>query len=138
MPTTTATYQVYPSAAAGISRATSGSTAWSNSAYTELVPANAITSDFKIMALCFMMPGTAAVDTNIEIEIDIATGTAGNEVEIKTIPFVYRIDNYAGHQPSPWVWFVPFTVPANTRLSIRLRQGVTTAITYTGFKIMYT
>lgn len=40
MATTTNRYLSYPAAAAGISRASSGSTAWSYSAYTEVVPAS--------------------------------------------------------------------------------------------------
>lgn len=136
---TTATYRAYPAAAAGISRASSGSTAWSNSAYTELVPANGITSTFYIAGVTLMYPNTAAVDTTQEVELDIATGAASSETVIMTLPFSYRIDSAVGHHA---VIFIPITEPrevaANTRLSVRVRQSLaTTSITFNGIKILY-
>lgn len=136
---TTATYKAYPAAAAGISRASSGSTAWSNSSYTELVPVNTITSDYNICGITVMMGNNAAVDTSHEVEIDIATGASSSEVVIMTIPFVFRIDSAVGHQP---VIFIPIsnprTVTANTRLSVRVRQSLATiTVTYNGIKIFY-
>jgi hypothetical protein len=136
---TTATYKAYPAAAAGISRASSGSTAWStSSAYTELVPVNTITSEFNIAGITLMYNFNDTVDTTIEVEIDIATGASSSEVVIITVPFCYRIDSAVGHHP---VIFIPIseprTVAANTRLSVRVRQSVTTSITYAGIKIMY-
>jgi len=136
---TTATYKAYPAAAAGISRASSGSTAWSNSAYTELVPVSTITSTFYIAGITLMYPNTAAVDTTHEFEIDIATGSAASEVVIMTIPLSYRIDSAVGHHATIFVPFPePREVAANTRLSVRVRQALaTTSITYSGIKIMY-
>jgi hypothetical protein len=136
---TTAVYKAYPAAAAGISRASSGSTAWSNSAYTELVPVNTITSEFNIAGITLMYSNNAAVDTSHEVEIDIATGAASSEVVIITIPFVFRIDSAVGHHP---VIFIPLseprTVAANTRLSVRVRQSLaTTSVTYNGLKLLY-
>lgn len=136
---TTATYRAYPAAANGISLASSGSTAWSNSAYTELVPASTITSTFYIAGITLMYSNNAAVDTSHEVEIDIATGAASSEVVIATIPFVFRMDTAEGHHP---VIFIPLSEPrevaANTRLSVRVRQSLaTTTVTYDGIKIMY-
>lgn len=136
---TTATYKAYPAAAAGISRASSGGAAWSNSAYTELVPASTITSTFYIAGLTLMYSNNASVDVSHEVEIDIATGTGGAEVVIITVPFVFRIDSAVGHHP---VIFIPFAEPrevaANTRLSVRVRQSLaTTSVTYNGIKILY-
>lgn len=136
---TTLTYKAYPAAAAGISRASSGSTAWSPSAYTELVPVNTITSTFYIAGITLMYPNTAAVDVTQEVEIDIATGSAGSEVIIATIPFSYRIDSAVGHQASIFIPLAePKEVAANTRLSVRVKQSLaTTSITFSGIKIMY-
>lgn len=139
MATTTAVYKCYPAAAAGISKASSGSTAWSNSTYIELVPVSTITSIFYIAGLTVMYSNNASVDVSHEVEIDIATGTGGSESVIMTIPFVFRIDSAVGHQP---VIFIPIVEPkevaANTRLSIRIRQSLaTTAVTYNGIKIFY-
>ena len=136
---TTATYKAYPAAAAGISRASSGSTAWSNSAYTELVPVNTITAEYNIAGITLMYSNNPSVDVSHEVEIDIATGASSSEVVIITIPFVFRIDSAVGHQP---VIFIPLseprTVAANTRLSVRVRQSLaTTSVTYNGIKIMY-
>ena len=136
---TSAVYKAYPAAAAGLSRASSGSTAWSNSAYTELVPVNTITSEFNIAGITLMYSNNAAVDASHEVEIDIATGASSSEVVIITIPFVFRIDSAVGHHP---VIFIPLseprTVAANTRLSVRVRQSLaTTSITYNGIKILY-
>jgi len=136
---TTAVYKSYPAAAAGISRASSSSTAWSNSAYTELVPINTITSTFYIAGITLQYSNNAAVDVSHEVELDIASGAASSETVIMTIPFVFRIDSAVGHHP---VIFIPISepreVPANTRLSVRVRQSLaTTTVTYNGIKIMY-
>jgi hypothetical protein len=136
---TTATYKSYPAAAAGISRTSSGSTAWSNSLYLQLVPVNTITSTFYIAGITLQYSNNAAVDTSHEVELDIATGAASSEVVIMTIPFVFRIDSAVGHQP---VIFIPISEPrevaANTRLSVRVRQSLaTTVVTYNGIKILY-
>ena len=117
---TTATYKAYPAAAAGISRASSGSTAWSNSAYTELVPVSTITSTFYIAGITLMYPNTAAVDATQEVELDIATGSAAAEVVIITLPFSYRIDSAVGHHSQVWCPLAePREVAANTRLCCR-------------------
>ena len=72
MATTTNRYLAYPAAAAGISRASSGSTAWSYSAYTQIVPANAITSTFYLAGLtwCWHTP-IAAADTTYQWIIEL-------------------------------------------------------------------
>lgn len=136
---TTAVYKSYPSAAAGISRASSGGAAWSNSAYTELVPVNTITSIFYICGVTLMYPNNATVDVTQEVELDIATGSGGAESVILTIPFSYRIDSAVGHQAIIWIPVVnPREVAANTRLSVRVRQSLaTTSVTFNGIKIFY-
>jgi hypothetical protein len=129
----------YPATAGGISRASSGSTAWSNSGYTELVPVNTITSTFYICGLTVMYTNNAAADTSVGVEIDIATGSGGAEVVIATIPFVFRIDSALGYHPVIFLQLPePKQVAANTRLSVRVRQSLaTTTVTYNGIKILY-
>lgn len=136
---TTATYKCYPSAAAGISRASSGSTAWSNSAYTEVVPASTITSTFYIAGITLMYPNTAGVDTTQEVELDLATGSGGSETVIITIPLSYRIDSAVGHHSVIWIPLAePREVAANSRVAVRVRQSLaTTSITFSGIKIAY-
>lgn len=136
---TTAVYKSYPAAAAGISRASSGTSAWSNSAWTEVVPTGSISSTFYIAGVTCMYSNNASVDTSHEVEMDIGTGTAGGEVAIMTIPFVFRIDSAVGHQP---VIFLPIVEPRETagssRISVRVRQSLaTTTVTYNGIKIFY-
>lgn len=140
MTTTTNRYLAYPAAAAGISRASSGSTAWSYSAYTEVVPVNTITSDFYLAGLtwCWHTP-VAAVDTTYEWIIEIATGGAGSEVLIAQIPASIRGDTLVGYVPSNCVILPePKLVAANTRLSVRVAYSLaTTSNTLTGIKILY-
>lgn len=140
MATTTNRYLSYPSNAAGISRASSGSTAWSYSAYTEVVPVNTITSTFYLAGLtwCWHTP-VAATDTTYEWIIELATGTAGNEVLIAQVPCSIRGDTLVGYVPSNMVIFPePKEIAANTRISVRVAYSLaTTSNTLTGIKILY-
>jgi hypothetical protein len=78
MATTTLRYLSYPAAAAGISRASSGSTAWSFSAWTEVVPASTITSTFYIAGLTWAWhTPLAATDTTYSWLIELGTGAGG-------------------------------------------------------------
>ncbi len=137
--TITTDYKCYPAAASGLSKASSGGAAWSNSSYSELLPVSTITSTFYIAAFCCMYSNNASVDVSHNVEIDLATGATSSEVVIITIPWVFRIDTAAGHHASPWFVFPePREVAANTRLSLRVRQSLaTTVVTYDGCKIMY-
>lgn len=140
MASTTDRYLSYPAAAAGISRASSGGAAWSYSAYTEIVPANAITSAFQLAGLtwCWHTP-LAAVDVTYEWIIEIATGAGGSEVLIAQIPASVRMDTGVGYVPSNMVIFPePKQIAANTRLSVRVAYSLaTTSNTLTGIKILY-
>lgn len=140
MSTTTDRYLSYPAAAAGISRASSGSTAWSFSAYTEVVPVNTITSTYYIAGLtwCWHTP-LAAVDTTYEWIIELATGSAASEVLIIQVPASVRMDTAVGYVPSMTVIFPePKEVAANTRISVRVAYSLaTTSNTLTGIKILY-
>ena len=138
--TTTNRYLAYPAAAAGISRASSGSTAWSFSAYTEVVPVNTITATYYIAGFtwCWHTPA-AAVDTTYEALFELATGAAASEVLIIQIPCSYRMDTAVGYVPSNFVSFPePKQVAANTRISVRVAQSLaTTTYTYSAIKILY-
>lgn len=140
MATTTNRYLSYPAAAAGISRASSGSTAWSFSAYTEIVPVNTITSTFYLAGLTWAWhTPVAAVDTTYEWIIELATGTAGSEVLIAQVPASIRGDTLVGYVPSNMVIFPePKQISANTRISVRVAYSLaTTSNTLTGIKILY-
>lgn len=140
MATTTNRYLSYPAAAAGISRASSGGVAWSFSGYTEIVPVNTITSTYYLAGItwCWHTP-IAAADTTYQWIIELATGTAGNEVLIAQIPCSIRADTAVGYVPSNFVTFPePKQVAANTRISVRVAYSLaTTSNTLTGIKILY-
>jgi hypothetical protein len=140
MATTTNRYLSYPAAAAGISRASSGSTAWSFSAYSTIVVASTITATFFLAGLtwCWHTP-LAAADTTYEWIIEIATGGSGAEVLIAQIPCSIRGDTLVGYVPSNMNIFPePIQIAANTRLSVRVAYSLaTTSNTLTGIKILY-
>lgn len=140
MATTTNRYLSYPAAAAGISRASSGSTAWSFSAYTQVVPASTITSTFYLAGItwCWHTP-VAAADTTYEWIIELATGSAASEVLIAQVPASIRSDTSVGYVPSNVVMFPePIEIAANTRISVRVAYSLaTTSNTLTGIKILY-
>ena len=140
MATTTRRYLSYPAAAAGISRASSGSTAWSFSAYTEVVPASTITSTFYIAGASWMYhTPAAAADTTYEVLFDLATGSGGAEVLALQWGGSFRGDTLVGYVPEGRVIFPePKEIAANTRLSLRIAQSLaTTSNTITGFKLIY-
>jgi hypothetical protein len=140
MAVTTNRYLSYPAAAAGISRASSGSTAWSFSAYTEIVPVNTITATYYLAGLTFMWHTPVALaDTTYEWIIEIATGLAAAEVLIAQIPCSIRGDTLVGYVPSQTIILPePKTIAANTRLSVRVAYSLaTTSNTLSGIKILY-
>ena len=140
MATTTNRYLSYPAAAAGISRASSAGVAWSFSAYTEVVPINTITSTYYLAGLTWSWhTPVAAVDTTYEWIIELATGTAGNEILIAQIPCSIRADTLVGYVPSNFVIFPePKTIAMNTRISVRVAYSLATTLnTLTGIKILY-
>jgi hypothetical protein len=137
---TTDRYLVHPAAANGISRASSGGAAWSYSAYTELVAASAITADFEIVGLIGVGPTPVpAADTTYEALFDLASGAASSEVLVCQFPMVFRFDSAAGQfLPMQVILPNPKSIPANTRLSLRVAQSLaTTSMTYTGLKLIY-
>lgn len=136
--TTTNRYLCHPTGAAGISRASSGA-AWTNSTWTEVVAASAITSTFYIAGVTWMWwTPLAATDTTYEIELCLGTGAASSETEIIVVPASVRNDTGVGFMPSNFVTFPePRQIAANTRVAVRLRYGTAAAVTVTGIKIFY-
>jgi len=134
---TTKDIKCYPNAAAGPTIA-SPATAWAWSGWTELVPADTITSDFVITHVVLLEDPVAAVDTRHQMVIELGVGGAGSEDTIVSIPVTYLIDSAVGHT-APWV--IPLPVPrkvsANSRVSIRVTDSVAAARTYGGVKIVY-
>lgn len=140
MATTTNRYLSHPAAAAGISRASSGGVAWSFSAYTELVPVNAISSAFFLAGLTWAWhTPVAAADVTYEWIIEIATGAAASEVLVAQIPCSIRGDTLVGYVPSNLVIFPePKSIAANTRLAVRVAYSLaTTSNTLSGIKMLY-
>ncbi len=140
MGTTTNRDLSYPALAGGISRASSGGVAWSLSAWTEVVPASTITSDFYIAGLtwCWHTP-IAAADTTYAWIIELGTGGVGAETTVIQIPASIRGDTLVGYVPSNFVTLPePKFVAANTRVSVRVAYSLaTTSNTLTGIKILY-
>jgi hypothetical protein len=140
MSSTTNRYLSYPAAAAGISRASSGGAAWSYSAYTQIVPASTITSDFYLTGVtwCWHTP-MAAADTTYQWIIEIASDTAGSPVLLVQIPASARGDTLAGYVPSMFITLPePKYVAANTQIGVRVAYSLaTTSNTLTGIKIFY-
>ncbi|MBV5280268.1 MAG: hypothetical protein J0651_03145, partial [Actinobacteria bacterium] len=122
-------------------RASSGSTARSFSAYTEVVPASGgITSNWYLAGLTWAWhTPVAAADTTYQWIIELATGSAGSEVTIVQVPASIRSDTSVGYVPSNMVIFPePKAVAANTRIAVRVAYSLaTTSNTLTGIKIMY-
>lgn len=137
--TTTNRYLSFPAAAVGISRASSGSTAWSFSAYTEVVPVNTITATYYIAAIILQPPAATATALTNEYIIEFATGLAGSEVTIIQVPFTVRNVTAAGYIPAEFITLPePKQVAANTRISTRFAYSVaTTSVTVNGIKILY-
>lgn len=140
MSTTTNKYYAHPAAAAGISRASSGGVAWSYSAYTEVVPANAITVAYNLSGLTWAWhTPIAAADVTYEWIIEIASGAAAAEVLVAQFASSIRGDTLVGYVPSNVVILPePVALAANTRLSVRVAYSLaTTSNTLTGIKILY-
>ena len=140
MATTTKRYLSYPAAAAGISRASSAGVAWSFSGWTEVVPANAITSAFNIAGLTWAWhTPIAAADTTYEWIIELGTGASTAETTIIQIPASVRGDTLVGYVPTNVVILPePREIAANTRISVRVAYSLaTTSNTLTGIKILY-
>lgn len=140
MAVTTNRYLSYPGAIGGISRASSGGTAWSFSAYTELVPANTITATHYLSGLTWAWHSPLALpDVTYEWIIELAIGAAGSEVLIVQVPASVRADTLVGYLPSNYVLFPdPKQIAANTRISVRVAYSLaTTSNTLTAIKILY-
>ena len=134
---TTKDVECYPLLASGPTPA-SGATAWAWGSWLELVPVNTIASNFVITHLVALEDPVAAIDTRHQAVFQLATGLAGSEVVIASIPVTYLIDSAVGHL-APWIFPLPAPryVAANARISIRCTDSIASARTYGGCKIVY-
>lgn len=135
---TTKEIECYPILAAGPT-VVSTAVAWTwPASYTQLVPVNTIAVDFVITHFVTLEFPTASLDARHQTLFQIATGTAGAEVNIASIPVTWLIDSLVGHL-SPWIFplVVPAYVVANKRVAIRVTDEMAVAYTYGGCKIMY-
>jgi hypothetical protein len=111
---TTAVPQIsYPAAAVGAS-ITPNASGWVNSAWAQLI---ASTPAALVVPAITVNPGVVDVDA----EIDIGTGTVGNEVVVDTI----RIGSDAALLGHPWVlrmWPPLDNIGSGVRVAVRLRK----------------
>lgn len=111
---------------------TSGSSSYSWGLYKEVVPQNSITSNFYIRGLWFECQGPANA-----WHIGIATGISGSETTIAEIPIAqdvmyYTIGGsiYKSEIPTYISFPIMCSVPALSRVSVRLSDNRSTANTY--------
>jgi hypothetical protein len=103
----------YPTGANAITL-TGTTTTWQKGSYVEIVPANGITSNFRVKEIV-----VEAVSASIECELDIATGAAASESIFGTYRFVGTCRIPVSSE----------TRLANTRISARIANKGTTART---------
>lgn len=119
-------HYIYPKLAPGIV-VISSLIVWVMGAYTEIVPAAAVTSKYYITGVLINNP-----DANIEYVVDIAFGAAGLEVDQGTVSF--KVDNANNNINYPFV--VPIAAPPGTRVSARCAANAIGAHTC-GVKLKY-
>jgi hypothetical protein len=142
MSTTTNRYLSYPAAAAGISlvvlRQPSILENWAYGSFAEVVPASTITSDFYIAGVSYTFATPLPNGTGHVIDIDVRTGSGGNEVKLCSFKYVY-VSSTTGHVPSVVSMLPePAYVAANTRISARAANSNTNGVySIAAFKIIY-
>lgn len=108
-----------PANASGVSVTPSG-TAWVSSAWAELT--SGIPSQIEIAALC----GYQSLASFVEYELDVATGGAGAETLITTLPARRSPGQSTNAAIGPF-FPRPYTLPASTRIALRIRTSNTNA-----------
>jgi hypothetical protein len=79
-----------------------------------------------------------ALDTATSCQFNLYTGASGSEVLIMQFPWSMYMDTSTGHQPEMRMMFPePKQVSANTRISVKVADINSSALTYTGFKTLY-
>lgn len=116
-----------PSGGSGVG-VTPSSTAWANSAYTEITPG--LGSEASLYGLT-----VTSVVASVDGEFDLATGGAGSETVIGTLRWS-TLNASAGI-----VSFLPLSavhpVAASTRLALRMRKSGTSTTVYTAALLYY-
>jgi hypothetical protein len=111
-------------AAAGPVAVTSGAGTWTNGAYTQLL-ASTSEADYLLGILVYTISAN-------DFELDIATGGAGSETVVSTVPG-YETSNAGYLQP---VYFpYPIAVATTTRIAARARHN--TASSDVRVKLIY-
>lgn len=128
----------FPNLAAGVSLvSTAVSWTWPAS-YTEIVPANTITSTFYISALTASHTSNVTIDTRLYLNFSLGKGTAGSETEIIQFTSTLYVDTNSSYWDSLF-YVLPeaVEVAANTRIAGRVTRAEAVAETYSNVKILY-
>lgn len=119
---------------------TTTTTAWTFTAYQEFIPAAYNFDARHISGIEFQFNTVSALDTTVEILLEIATGTAGMESVKMQVPYSVRNDTQADYYFTSThnIFFPePMTIAAGQRIAVRMANSGTTAITYSGVKFRY-
>lgn len=81
----------------------------------------------------------AATDTIYEHIFELGVGDQGSEITKIQIPHSIKEDTAANYYMHDHTCYLPemFFLPKNSRISVRVANGVATSTTYNGLKIMY-
>ena len=126
-----------PSTANGIS-VTSTTAAWGTPSWTEVT--TGVGRTIYLNGITFQPTLIPALDTTIEILIELGIGGAGSEVVEVQIPYSFRNDTQVGYyfQTSHTIFLPePIEILPNTRITARAYDSHTAAVTYQGVKLWY-
>jgi hypothetical protein len=105
---------VWPDKAVPVS-ITSGSTSWTYATWTQVIAANAITTDYMVMAIT-----VSGFDTSnaLDYQLELGTGNSPNEVSVRPIALHHEAQVGEGivHIEFP----IPMEVLANVRVAAQL------------------
>src|SRR3990167_766012 len=129
----------FPAAAGGLTPIT-GASAWVFGLW--VVGTTGLGFDIDIIGFTFQItPSPSALDTTNEGIFEIGTGAGGSEGTQIQIPFQLRADTtaygYYKRGQIPVFFPEPRTIPAGTRIVVRVAHSVASAVTYNGVKILY-
>lgn len=116
--TTTAVLQAFPTGSALVALPNAPGTAWTNSAYTQIVAS---------MAADSVIAGITAYFSAGEIECDLATGASSSETVINTIRL--QTSNSSSPGSNTFMFMNPFDgIPSGSRFAVRYRDSSTVAL----------
>jgi hypothetical protein len=124
--------QIAPPAASGVSVTPNGS-AWGNSAWVEVTHATSVA-----WALAgVVIDATADRENDIEFEVDVGIGASGSETVVTTLHGVHGQSLGSSPTFSQWLGVPVDSVPAATRVAVRLRKDGTDAHSWTIAVVYY-